>query len=225
MNLLITYVIEIPTLGPYSPELLPPGLSPPSEGCRPPYTRSKGFRRAYKLGENMRGDPWCGRPARYVRKTVLRHLTYPYYTAQRQPRILPANAPPDDDAPGPHFISTRHSVFPYNATVTTTIDSTTIDAIPIVDSHYYDQLPMSPTRHNRQMRPPMTTTTCRDCYSDHVKHQLATMNFRSMLVNSCALVTIPTHFLTSQDCTAVSIDTRTALARFIGWSWELGGYA
>ena len=26
--------------------------------------------------------------------------------------------------------------------------------------------------------------------------------------------------LTSQDCTAVSIDTRTALARFIGWLWE-----
>ena len=30
----------------------------------------------------------------------------------------------------------------------------------------------------------------------------------------------PPPFLTSQDCTAVSIDTRTALARFIGWFWE-----
>lgn len=51
-----------------------------------------------------------------------------------------------------------------------------------------------------------------------------------MLVNSCTL-TIPTDFLTSQVSMAVSIDTHTALVRFmvglgricvmgIGWSWE-----
>ena len=38
-----------------------------NDGCRPPYTTSKDFRRAYELGGNVRGDPWCGRPARYVR--------------------------------------------------------------------------------------------------------------------------------------------------------------
>ncbi len=35
-------------------------------------------------------------------RTYVAHLRAPYYTAQRQPRLL-ANAPPDDDdAPGPH---------------------------------------------------------------------------------------------------------------------------
>jgi len=40
---------------------------PSNEGCRPPYTTSKHFRRAYELQGSVRGDPWCGRPARYVR--------------------------------------------------------------------------------------------------------------------------------------------------------------
>jgi hypothetical protein len=39
-----------------------------------PYTTSKGFRRAYRIRGNARGDPWCGRPARYVRK--IRPLTH-----------------------------------------------------------------------------------------------------------------------------------------------------
>jgi len=35
----------------------------------------------------------------------------------------------DDNAPGPRSMSTRHNVFPYNATT-----STTIDAIGTIDS-------------------------------------------------------------------------------------------
>jgi len=38
---------------------------PSNEGCRPPYTTSKDFRRV--LGGNARGDPWCERPTRYIR--------------------------------------------------------------------------------------------------------------------------------------------------------------
>ena len=42
----------------------------------------------------------------------------------------------------------------------------------------------------------------------------------TLSMNAMILRALATNFLTSQDCTAVSIDTRTALARFIGWSWE-----
>ena len=108
-----------------------------------------------------------------------------------------------------------------NAAVTTTIYSTTtadaIDAIPIADSHYHWWIPA------RSMN--ATTNDCNDhnsllwlwpCRAPIQQRSWST------LVNSCTLVTILTNFLTSQDCIAMSNDSRTALARFIGWSWESG---
>ena len=96
----------------------------------------------YELGGNARGDPWYGRPARYVGKTALGHMspTYAPHTIHTtwhdaSPDPL-ANAPLDnDDAPRPHSLSTRCSIFPYNASTATTIDTTTVDASLIVDSH------------------------------------------------------------------------------------------
>ena len=69
---------------------------------------------------NVRGDPWCGRPMRYVRqKCVGKHATHlgTPYTAGCQPRLTANAMPPgDDDTPGPYVISTRRATFPYDAT-------------------------------------------------------------------------------------------------------------
>ena len=45
--------------------------SPSSEGYRPHHTTSKGFGRAYELRRNAKEDPWCGRPARYMRRRAI----------------------------------------------------------------------------------------------------------------------------------------------------------
>ena len=117
---------------------------PSNEGCRPPYTTSKAFRSAYELGGNTRGDPWCGRPARYVRKTPLGHMSPTY---------------------APHTPDVSYS---FTMPAAATIDPTTVDASLIVDSHkYHDHLSTSSARHDRQTLPPATATTTTRCDCDH----------------------------------------------------------
>ena len=47
--------------------------SPSSEGCRPHSMTLMVFRRAYELGQvgNVRGDSWCGGPARCARRRAI----------------------------------------------------------------------------------------------------------------------------------------------------------
>jgi len=152
-------------------------------------------------------------------RTYVAYLRPRYYTAQRQPGSL-ANALPDDDdrdAPRPRSMSTRHSIFLYNATATTTIDATAIDSCNSYRGFTLPRLPsMNQATYDRQTRPPMTATPNNHNLPRLRPHKVPIQQSRSStLVNSCALVTIPTDFLTSQVCMAVSIDTRTALARFL----------
>jgi len=126
---------------------------------------TRGFRRAYESwGGDARGDPWCGRPARYVRKTGLGRLssTYDPVATQRNDSLLANALRGDDDAPGPRSMSTRRTVFPCNAAAATAVDATSAIDSDSRNSFRGFTLPQPPSNEpshiDQQMRPPTTAT-------------------------------------------------------------------
>jgi len=87
-------------------------------------------------------------------------------------------------------------------------------------------MPSKPTNDEERPPQPLTNNDCpshKACMTAHerpandMEHPPQSPTLGCML---CTPVTIPLTFQSSQGCTAVSIDTCTALARFIGHVWS-----
>jgi len=171
----------------------------------------------------MRGDPWCGRPARYVRRqTIIGSTPFTYL-----PRCLLTSKRVRTHTNKPHWwtptSAMTHSVdfhvidnprhrLPRHrqpAALAATFSSSHGIGCHIVDGQ--------PPHHICSPFPPSlpTPTSSGDVtmLCIHNRHQTSVHGLRPGYFHMT--------FLTSQACTAVSIDTRTALARFTGhFMWD-----
>ena len=135
---------------------------PSSEGCRPPYTASKCFGRVYELGGNARGDPWCGRPARYMRKTGLGHKLSTYASILRS--MTPAELSgqhPSTQGPVPWAPD-----IPYSLTMPPPPPPLSVQPPPLTRTHAIPFMD-SPHHNHFQWAKPGTIDEC-----DHYRQQL-----------------------------------------------------
>ena len=115
--------------------------------------------------------------------------------------------------------------------------SSTVDATSTIDSDLRNSfhgftLPQPPSNEPSHVRSSDATINDCNCQKPQLAATASTRSTNTTMkeVNSCALA-IPTDFLTSPVCTAVLVDARIALARFmvglgririlgIGWAWK-----
>ena len=196
-------------LGPSTPKLAATWPLPSNEGCRPPSVNVDGFRESVWV---LAGGKHHGRPM--VSDTCEVHKETASCTTPAPPLKHPFDAPhsstslalknePEVDICG-ILVVFPHLPPPSQAGI-----------VPDAYVLLAFSPPPPPSRAAGDVSTPSSPPSPLYARWQRIHH---ISGYRGAY--AYAPITVYTKFLTSQECTAVSIDTRTALARFLGWFWE-----